>query len=206
MKYYSYVISRDYGFAPNPYFGYCTLATCKPIIRRVAKVGDWIAAFGKSQTTIKGKLVVLMQVNETLSLDEYWEDIRFIKKRPVFNRSIRDAYGDNIYHHSGSEWSQEFSHHSMSNGSVNYTNLEHDTGTNRVLVSKRFYYFGNNAIDIPNKFFCLVGEGRNHRVTDDESLITSFVDYIGSIYNVGVHGVPFDRISGAFAHYKGESS
>ena len=34
---------RDYGFAPNPYFGYCTLATCKPVIRRCAGVGDWIA-------------------------------------------------------------------------------------------------------------------------------------------------------------------
>ncbi len=28
---------RDYGFAPNPFHGICTLATCKPVIRRVAR-------------------------------------------------------------------------------------------------------------------------------------------------------------------------
>ena len=36
---YSYVITRDYGFAPNPFGGICTLATCKPGIRNHAKVG-----------------------------------------------------------------------------------------------------------------------------------------------------------------------
>ena len=79
MKLYSYVIPRDYGFAPNPYFGYCTLATCKPIIRRCSQVGDWIAAFGAAGTTVRGKLVVLMRVEETLPFDEYWEEIKGFK-------------------------------------------------------------------------------------------------------------------------------
>jgi len=38
---HSYVVARDYGFAPNPFFGFCTLATCKPRLRSVAQVGDW---------------------------------------------------------------------------------------------------------------------------------------------------------------------
>ena len=50
MKFYSYVIPRDYGFAPNPYFGYCTLADCKPGIRKMAQTGDWVAAFGAAMT------------------------------------------------------------------------------------------------------------------------------------------------------------
>ena len=41
-----YVIARDFGFAPNPFHGVCTLATCKPGIRRSAKVGDWILGVG----------------------------------------------------------------------------------------------------------------------------------------------------------------
>jgi hypothetical protein len=38
----SYVITSDTGFAPNVTGGYCTLATCKPRIRRNADVGEWI--------------------------------------------------------------------------------------------------------------------------------------------------------------------
>lgn len=52
MRFYSYVIPRDYGFAPNPYFGYCTLATCKQKIRKNAQIGDWIGAFGSARTAI----------------------------------------------------------------------------------------------------------------------------------------------------------
>lgn len=42
LKLYSYVVARDFGFAPNPFHGYCTLATCKPDIRATASVGDWV--------------------------------------------------------------------------------------------------------------------------------------------------------------------
>lgn len=37
-----YVVDRDFGFAPNPFHGYCTLATCKPGIRKSAAMGDWV--------------------------------------------------------------------------------------------------------------------------------------------------------------------
>jgi len=39
---YSYVVRYDSGFAPNPFGGYCTLATCKPEIRKTAQLGDWL--------------------------------------------------------------------------------------------------------------------------------------------------------------------
>ena len=50
MEYYSYVIKRDFGFAPNPFGEFCTLATCKPVIRKVANVNDWV--FGISPKII----------------------------------------------------------------------------------------------------------------------------------------------------------
>ncbi|SSY70238.1 hypothetical protein [Alysiella crassa] len=40
MKIISYVVKYDYGFAPNPYHGFLTLATCKPVIRSNAEIGD----------------------------------------------------------------------------------------------------------------------------------------------------------------------
>lgn len=204
MRYYSYVIPRDYGFAPNPYFGYCTLATCKPRIRRSAQVGDWIGAYGASGTALHGKLVVLMQVAEVLTFDEYWNDERFYCKRPVFNKGIMHMYGDNIYHHDNQQWVQEPSHHSYTDGSINYVNLDRDTQTDRVLIATRYYYFGNNAIEIPDRFRELVGYGRNHRVNENESLINEFVGYIEGIYSVGRLGIPYSRRSGQFAHYRGE--
>lgn len=204
MKYYSYVIPRDFGFAPNPYFGFCTLATCKSVIRRCAHIGDWVAGYGSACTRLKGKLVFLMQIGETLTFDQYWEDLRFRDKRPTFNKGMLHMYGDNIYHHIDGSWTQEHSHHSELDGSINYMNLYKDTKTNRVLASTEYYYFGNNAIDIPSDFTVLIGKGRNHRVCEDEGQIEEFIKYISQNYEKGIHGTPYSRRTGKFAHYKGE--
>ena len=40
MTLYSYIVTTDSGFAPNPFHGYLTLACCKPMIRRTVQVGD----------------------------------------------------------------------------------------------------------------------------------------------------------------------
>lgn len=204
MKYYSYVIPRDYGFAPNPYFGYCTLADCKPIIRKTAQIGDWIAAFGSASTSYREKLVMLMQVGEIMKFDEYWIDSRFKCKRPVFSKGIMHAYGDNIYHHVDGKWMQEPSHHSNVDGSINIKNLTKDTQTDRVLISTNFYYFGNNAIIIPKEYEILIKKGRNHKINDNVELITGFIKYISEHYERHINGTPYSRKDGAFAHYKGE--
>lgn len=204
MKIFSYVIPRDFGFAPNPYFNYCTLATCKPRIRKSAQIGDWIAAFGAANTIIRKKLVMLMRVEEILTFDEYWEDGRFTKKRPIFDRGGFCAYGDNIYHHIDGQWMQEPSHHSMADGSINYANLMRDTQTDRVLISQEYYYFGNNAVDIPEEFEEVIKIGRNHNVIEDNKLIEEFLMYIRANYEIGIHGVPYSKKSGIFIQYKGE--
>ena len=55
MELYSYVIKHDSGFAANPFCGYCTLADCKPAIRRTAKVGDWIVS-ARYREAYRGKI------------------------------------------------------------------------------------------------------------------------------------------------------
>lgn len=204
MKLYSYVIPRDFGFAPNPYFNYCTLATCKPVIRRCAQVGDWVAAFGAAGTTVHERLTVLMRVEETLTFDQYWEDERFISKHPVYNKGMIHMYGDNIYHHDGGNWMQEVSHHSRPDGSINYINLDRDTGTNRVLIAIEFYYFGSNAIVIPREFNMLIAYGIGHRVCKDDNIINNFISYIRDNYEMGVQGTPYSRKTGKFAYYRGK--
>jgi hypothetical protein len=67
---YTYTIPIDDGAAPNPFRGLCSLAICKPGIRRTARKGDWIAGLG-SKTALSGRLVYAMRVEEVLSLEEY---------------------------------------------------------------------------------------------------------------------------------------
>jgi hypothetical protein len=62
---FTYVIARDFGFAPNPFHGVCTLATCKPGIRKSASVGDWILGIGgKKLGLMHRKCILLMKVSE----------------------------------------------------------------------------------------------------------------------------------------------
>src|SRR5713226_3129081 len=97
MKLFSYVVARDYGFAPNPFFGCCTLATCKPNIRKHAQVGDWVLGTGSKGYGLDGHLVFAMKIVEALSYERYWDDPRFRQKRPNLRGSVKQAFGDNIY-------------------------------------------------------------------------------------------------------------
>lgn len=147
---YVYIITRDFGFAPNPFHGHCTLATCKPGIRSSAKVGDWILGIGGSNLkSVKHKCILLMKVTEKISFNDYWQDTRFSIKKPARNGSHVQMLGDNIYHQDeNNQWIQEDSHHSNADGSFNITNLERDTSSDQVLISDHFYYFGDKAVEV----------------------------------------------------------
>src|SRR6267143_4133854 len=153
-KLYSYVVARDYGFAPNPFFGVCTLATCKPMIRKTAAVGDWVVGTGSKGYGLQGRLVYAMAISETLRYDEYWGDPRCRNKRPNLRGSLKQAYGDNIYHKSRSigRWAQANSHHSNQHGTPNAANIAHDTHAPRVLIGTDFVYWGRSGPKIPKQF------------------------------------------------------
>ncbi|MCC9660403.1 hypothetical protein LPA49_07465 [Pseudoalteromonas sp. MB41] len=149
---YIYVIARDFGFAPNPFFGCCSLATCKPKIRKSAQPNDWILGVGGRDlgAGVHRKCILLMKVTEKMTFEEYWADPRYILKRPCRNGSQLKMVGDNIYHRdSQNNWIQENSHHSNSDGSINTENLERDTGhCEDVLLSDFFFYFGSEAKEV----------------------------------------------------------
>lgn len=159
---YTYAITRDYGFAPNPFHGICTLATCKPDIRASAKIGDWILGVGgRNIKPASRKCIFLMKVTQKIGFQEYWNDPVFSIKKPLRNGSQVRMLGDNIYHRdSNDNWLQEDSHHSNSDGNTNFVNLKRDTGkSDRVLISDQFLYFGNIPIDID-----LDSIGYHHRI------------------------------------------
>ena len=157
---YIYVVDRDLGFAPNPFHGYCTLATCKPGIREGARVCDWIMGVGGSRLKATGRCIFLMKVTEIITFDEFWEDNRFKLKKPVRHGSPVMMVGDNIYHRESNSfpWIQEDSHHSNQDGSMNLDNLQRDTKSYKVLVSDLFFYFGSEA---PNVNLNSIGYSNN---------------------------------------------
>lgn len=94
---FSYVITHDDGFAPNPFHGFLTLACCKPAIRRVAKEGDYVCANASLAQGVKPRLVYMMRVTERMTFDEYYRDPRFQAKIPNRNGNEIEQLGDNIY-------------------------------------------------------------------------------------------------------------
>ena len=185
MRLFSYVVRYDSGFAPNPFFGFCTLATCKPDIRKSAEVGDWVLGTGSADRKILrgGHLVYLMQVAETPSFQEYDANPRFQRKKPDLQVSERHACGDNIYFEHATGWGQRRSFHTNLDGAPNQMHITRDTGVNRVLVSDRFVYFGGYGPQLPPRFrkfrgqdVCKKGQGR--KIFDDQNLIDDLVEWV----------------------------
>ncbi len=198
MRLYSYIIRHDFGFAPNPFHGWCTLATCKPPIRKSASPGDWIVGTGSADKGLQGRLVFAMCVEERLTFDEYWRDPRFQCKKPDLRGSLKYRYGDNVYHHNRRGlWVQENSRHSLESGRSNVDHVKRDTGSDAVLASIHFVYFGGSGPGIPQRYrnwdgvdVCMSGRGYQWR-TFPEKLRTTFVRWIESVGH-GYLGDPAD--------------
>ncbi len=199
MRLFSYVVARDYGFAPNPFFLECTLATCKPEIRRTGSKGDWIIGTGSSKNSRRGYLVYVMQITETMAFNEYWEDERFQRKKPNLRGSKKQAYGDNIYFKDeAGQWHQQNSHHSYKNGESNRYNISRDTKADRVLLSKDYSYWGGSGPQIPTKFRNYNGYDicalRNYKCRFPKELVKDFVEWLGDLEANGYLDAPLNWI------------
>ena len=194
-KLHSYVVARDYGFAPNPFYGYCTLATCMVKIREGAELGDWIVGTGSKRKDRQGFLVYAMCVSEILSFDEYWNDPRFRAKRPDLHASMKKAFGDNIYHRSceNGPWHQADSHHSLSDGTSNEKNICHDTKVDRVLIGSEFVYFGGSGPKIPPFQETMVARpGVRYQCNFPEQVVRECIGWIRGLEDTGYCGAPMD--------------
>ena len=116
----------------------CTLAICKPVIRRTASVGDWIIGVRSKEPD---RVVYVMQVSEVVPFNRYWSDTRFIKRR-----SGASPVPDNIYRPNNvGELVQE------PNPIHGQTETRTDLSGKNALVSKRFWYFGEESPMLPTE-------------------------------------------------------
>lgn len=207
MKLYSYIITRDYGFAPNPFYQCCTLATCKPIIRKKADLGDIIVGLGSgAQNSIfKNKIIYVMIVDEKMTFDQYWNDERFQSKKPNMSGSKKQMYGDNIYHTDpkSNRIIQEDSHHSFENGETNWDNYNRDVPGKYVLASNHFWYWGGHPIIVPKEFVSITYVKRQHIVIDNQKFIDDFLSWVYSFEEYGYICKPH-MFSRSFERYDGK--
>jgi hypothetical protein len=177
MKLYSYIITHDSGFSPNPFWGFCTLACCKPSIRRTARMGDWIV--GLSPKKDNYKIIYAMEITEKpITYRDYYSNKRFINKIPdMTKKEVIYKTGDNIYKPVGDDFIQLHSKHSNPDGTEDIDNKNHDLKGIYVLISDDFYYFGSGMIELPDKLKFLI-VGRNHRNNYSTNEKNSFLNFI----------------------------
>ncbi|MCY1292698.1 Nucleotide modification associated domain 2 [compost metagenome] len=179
---YSYVITHDTGFAPNPFGGFCTLATCKPKIRCAAKIGDWLVGTSSTRTLGKGKVIYAARIDEILSLSDYGDDSRFSVKRPGIEGNSR--HGDCIYYQDiANAWYQRRNiHHTKDH-------MKNDLSGKNVLISNLYWYFGANAPDLPENLREIIKAGPGHKCTRSQEILNSLIAWLKSKPE-GNSGVP----------------
>ena len=177
-----YTMTSDSDFAPHVRDGWLSLACCKPGIREKAKIGEWIGGVGG--TTLFGskedsRLIFLMQVDETMSFDEYFYDKRFAGKKRADNIYKRNS---KLIQDNKANWMKKH---------VKEKDIRHDTKIDRVLLSKHFYYFGDKAIPLIHfKSEELLKPYRNYGHWVSKNLSKKIFDFVSSRYLPGIIGKP----------------
>jgi hypothetical protein len=178
IRLFTYKLTHDTGFAPNPFHGVCTLATCKPRIRLHKDVGDWIGGFssqGFNRDQVgRERLVYLMRVDEKLPFETYHTDPRFAAKIPV-QGSARciDTVGDNIYGLCDAAVFQ------VPNRWHGPENAAKDISGHFVLISSTFAYFGSEPLVIPDEVRprIPIGQAAHGVRTRDSDRARAFVQF-----------------------------
>jgi hypothetical protein len=192
MRLFSYKLKNDSGFAPNPFFGTLTLATCKPQIRKSKKVDDWIAGFTSKalcgDEVGEERLIYLMQVTDKIHISVYFLHPDFQNKIPDLSREefVYHA-GDNIYKPRGNDFIQ------LMNCNHTLEHQIHDLSGRFVLVSTKFYYFGKKPLEIPDhlKPEIPIGQSAHGSLTHNTQRAFEFIEFVKENFEVGVHNAPY---------------
>jgi len=177
---FTYTIPVDDGAAPNPFNGMCSLAICKPGIRRVAAADDWVAGLGSVNAPsgdLSGHVVYAMRVEEVLSLRKY--DLQASSRWPhrIPNHqsaALQDRLGDCIYDYSSGTPRQRSGVHGQQNEKT-------DLGGESVLLSWDFYYFGSRAKKLPDSLRSICHQTQGHRNNSNAPYFNEFVSWIRSL-------------------------
>ena len=185
MKIYSYIVAKDYGLAPNPFWGELTLNVCKPKIRQTANVDDWVIGTGSKNVKHKdgttrnhsGHLVYAMKVTKKMTMCDYDNYTKENLKRKIpyiDSKDWRRTVGDSLYDYSQGDLPRlrkvlHKEKHKMT-----------DLGGEFTLLSTDFYYFGAASTKLLEEFLPLIKKEQGHLVSKDIELNQKFVHWLTS--------------------------
>jgi hypothetical protein len=194
---YTYIVKTDQGSAPNPFYGICTLAICKPKIRKGAQIGDWVAGFtSKRSGQEPGRLVYVMRVDDILTLRDY--DILCRAARPggAFANRIPDLRSTDRQRHKGDcvwDYSSAIGDPIIRPSVHTEKSRDRDLGGKNVLIATRYWYFGDRAkpLDGRRNLAPIVPTTQGHRGPLNREYASRFIDWIESLALCpGMHGNP----------------
>jgi hypothetical protein len=196
IRLFSYKLTNDSGFAPNPFGGIMTLATCKPKIRKHKQPGDWLAGFTSGQLNSDAvgseRLIYLMQITDKILISEYWNSPQYEYKKPLPDSDRKRKFGDNIYKplRKNSVLPEDFKQ--IANISHQADSMERDLSGRYVLISKKFWYFGCNPLVLPADVRPEIPSGQSAQgsMTHDPARAKNFIEFIESNYKKGIHNNP----------------
>ena len=180
-KLFSYCLPFDDGAAPNPFWGQCTLAICKPAIRRKARIGDWIVGTGSKHSpigNIAGQVVYAMRVTGKMTMRGYdqFTSSELPNKIPQMDHTDRRRWcGDSIYDFSTFPPSLRPSVHQTEE------DQKRDVSGRFVLLSDHFFYFGDQPIALPEALLGIVKQGQSHRSDENDKYFDDFVRWIDGL-------------------------
>ena len=182
---FAYKLTDDTGFAPNPFHGVLTLATCKPEIRASKKPGSFVGGFTSGDLcgdkVGQERLVFIMKITSKINYESYFIDPKFQCKKPSGDSRISKS-GDNIYYKTplGYRRIRNFFHNDANS-------LERDLKSDQVLLSRDFFYFGVGAIPVDGfKINIPRGQSAQGSKTTDEKLITNLWNYLSNRYQKNI--------------------
>lgn len=148
---YRYVLVHDHGIAPCPADGLVTLGTCKPMIRRTAKVGDWVLGFRRGSLE-HGMLLWGGRVKDIASHGEYE---RLYRGRPdaLYREGPNGTFDrvDPEYHEAEYEMSTDLS------------------GPVLIFDPELSVYLEGRPVPLPADLSHLAPVGRGHRVNGTQA-------------------------------------
>ncbi|MBS3771767.1 MAG: hypothetical protein KGY69_16065 [Bacteroidales bacterium] len=189
MRFCSYIVKHDTGLAPNPFWGYCTLGLCTPNHQGILlQGGDWI--LGSTPSARGDKIVFVMQLSERLHFNDYYNDPRFQAKKPKLNGTWRERCGDNMYYKDDEgNWKKHPSSFHCDNGT-----RKKDMNHPYVFIAEHFFYFGDQAVQIPNEFKELIRRRQGCKCNHNPETVEKFLNWLQHSFNPGIHGKPHDRV------------
>lgn len=201
----TYRLDHDLGFAPNPFFGWCTLACCMPQVREHASLGDIIVGIAGSGPRGLGRihpqLIYWMLVEDALTFDQYWRDPRFARKRPQIGGPKMYAVGDRTYRHEpgDADWSYESSMHYVPGAAQpGGGHVAKDTKVDRLLVGRTFTYWGGTGPVVPPHLLDLFPNPRGQKCPPPGPALDELHELMGLHAPQGLVGEPADWVSARY--------